>query len=106
MLGFANIRSNADAISLWSPHSFLCGNIGSGNIQITTKTSIEPNPTKAKVNVKKTDHVPSTMARIGAEPIYTSQDEPQEKFVVYFENPEGLGEGVADLQAQSAQKQK
>ena len=46
------------------------------------------------------------MARIGAEPIYTSQDEPQEKFVVYFENPEGLGEGVADLQAQSAQKQK
>lgn len=80
--------------------------IGSGNIQITTKTSIEPNPTKAKVNVKKTDHVPSTMARVGAEPIYTSQDEPQEKFVVYFENPEGLGEGVADLQVQWAQKQK
>ena len=80
--------------------------IGSGNIQLTTKTSIEPNPTKAKVNVKKTDHVPSTMARVEAEPNYTSQDEPQEKFVVHFENPEGLGEGVANLQVQWAQKQK
>ena len=46
---------------------------------------------------RKTDHVPSTMARVGAEPVYTSQDEPREKFVVYFENPKGLGEGVTDL---------
>ena len=37
------------------------------------------------------------MARVGAEPVYTSQDEPRETFVVYFENPEGLGEGVTDL---------
>ena len=79
--------------------------IGSGNKQLTTKTSIEPNPTKAKVNVKKTDHVPSTMARVEAEPNYESRRTTRE-IVVHFENPEGLGEGVANLQVQWAQKQK
>ena len=58
---------------------------------------MEPNPIKAKVNAKKTDHHPSTMARVGAEPDYTSQDEPRESFAVYFAKPEGLGEGVTDL---------
>ena len=62
---------------------------------------MEPNPIKAKVNAKKTDHHPLTMARVGAEPDYTSQDEPRESFAVYFAvyfaNPEGLGEGVTDL---------
>ena len=37
------------------------------------------------------------MARVGTEPVYTSRNEPQETFVVYFVNPEGFEEGVTDL---------
>ena len=56
--------------------AFTFKSIRSRNVEITTSTSIAPNPLKAKVNAKKTDHHPSTMARVGAEPVYTSQDEP------------------------------
>ena len=73
--------------------AFTFKSISSGKVEITPYISIELNSTKTKLNTKKADHVLS----VGAELVYTSRDKSQETFVVYFENPEQLEEGVVDL---------